>query len=353
MRGISVLVVLAFICFPGCEQRRSGGAPVALLNENINMGNRYQINKDGSFINFKTTMGGFPVIKGAVKGYQATLFYDPEDVMSTSATIRLSTDGFTTAHDQRDTELHGEHFLHSAKYPAIWFQGTDVSPRENPDDGFDLSGTINIKEITKPVTVHMKKPILMPGAMNQQNLMIVEGNFKFKRSDFNLGTTGEWVGNQMLGEEIEVTFSFMCFSYTIEYLKAAFTQNGEHPVGMVYSEVKKNGVENGLELVKRLSKDERYKSDDWPGHLANIGWILMVDGFGTESLPFYQSALDQNSRHLPSLLRLGDAYTIAGQYENALAHFEEELSLSARARFTHIPHMIKLLSNQFELKNMK
>ena len=62
MKGFIAFVVLAFICFPGCEQKRSGGTPVAPLNETINMGNRYQINKDGSYIHFTTTMGGFPAI---------------------------------------------------------------------------------------------------------------------------------------------------------------------------------------------------------------------------------------------------------------------------------------------------
>ncbi len=355
MKSFITFVVLALICFPGCEQKRSGGAPVALLNANINMGNRYQINKDGSYINFTTTMGGFPVIKGSVKGYQATLFYDPNDVMSTSATIRLSTNGFTTSHDKRDAEMHGEHFLHSAKYPAIWFQGTEVNISK--DSGyFDLTGIINIKEVTKPATIRLEKPIMMPGAMNQQDLMIVSGSLSLNRSDFNLGATGDWAANEMLGDEIKIDFTFMCYSYTIEYLTSTFVKKDDgrdHPVGQVYTAVKEEGLESGLQLVKTLSKDDSFEDDDWPGHLANIGWILMVDGYGAESLPFYQLALDENSKHLPSLLRLGDAYTIAGQYDNALAHFEDELSLSARARFTHIPHMIKLLSSQFELKNMK
>ena len=325
----------------------------SIAQQKINMGNRFQINKDGSYINFKTTMAGFPVIRGSVKAYQATLFYDPEDIMSTSATIRIGVEGITTAHDKRDTELHGENFFNTAKFPAIWFQGTEVKPTEG---GLDLAGNINIKNIQKPATIHIEKPTIMRKAMNNMDLMMVKGNLKINRKDFDLGTTGSWASNPMLGEEIEIEFSFMAFSYTIDFLKASYLRKvGEHDhaVGLVYNEVKANGVESGLKLVETLFKKEEYKSDNWLSNLANIGWILMVDGHGKESLAFYEKALKHNPEHLTSLLRLGDAYVIAGQHEKALKHFKKERALDARAKFTHIPHMIKVLSGGFELKDMK
>ncbi len=321
--------------------------------QKIEMGNRFQINKDGSYITFKTTMGGFPVIRGSLKAYQATIFYDPEDLMSTSATIRFGSAGFSTAHDRRDEELQGEYFLNSAKYPGIWFQGNEVKVTEK---GLDLTGMLNIKNISKPVTIQIEKPTIMRGAMNKQDLMMVQGSVKINRKDFELGTTGPWGSNPMLGDEVEVEFSFMGSSYTIDYLQAAFVNESEgvkNPVGMVYNEVKTNGADRGLKMVKKLMKDDNYKSDNWPMNLANIGWILMVDGYGKESLPFYELALKQNPGHLPSLLRLGDAYTIAGQHDDALNHFKKERSLDARARFTHIPHMIMLLDGSFEMEDMK
>ena len=326
---------------------------IAFSQQEINMGNRYQINKDGSYITFKTTLAGFPVIRGSVKAYQATLFYDPEDIMKTSATIRIGAQSFTTAHDKRDAELHGENFLDVEQFPGIWFQGSEVSQTES---GFDLSGTLNIKNINKPVTIHLEKPKIMRGAMNKQDLMVVKGHLKFNRKDFALGITGNWAANPMLGEDIEIEFTFMAFSYTIAYLKATFVRQVEerdHAVGLVYNEVKAKGVESGLKLAETLFQDERYKTDNWLSNMANIGWILMVDGLGKESLPFYEVALKQNPEHLPSMLRLGDAYTIAGEHEKALAHFKQEWALAARAKFTHIPHMIQLLEGTFELKDMK
>lgn len=324
-----------------------------LAQKNINMGNRFQIDKNASYISFKTTMSGFPVVRGSLKAYQATMFYDPEDIMSTSATIRIGSEGFTTSHDKRDAELQSENFLNTAEFPAIWFQGTKV---KITNSGFDLSGTMNIKNINKPVTIHMEKPTVMRKSTNNFDEMVVNGNLKINRKDFDLGTTGKWASDPTLGDEIEIEFTFLGFSYTIDYLKSRYIKQvdgRDHAVGLVYNDVKANGVKSGLKLVEALRKDKKYESDKWLSNLANIGWILMVDGLGKESLSFYDKALEEDPEHFVSLVRLGDAYAIAGQYDDALAHYKKEGSLPARAKFTHIPHMIKVLSGEFELKNMK
>ena len=321
--------------------------------QDIDLSNQYQINKDVSHLNFSTTIAGFPVIQGGVKSYQATMYYDPENVEKSSATIRIASEGFTTIHDKRDETLQGPDFLNTSEYPAIWFQGSDVKVTEN---GFDLSGNINIKDIVKPATVRIEKPTIMKKAMNNLDLMIVKGSLTLNRKDFELGTTGPFASNPMFGEEIEISFTFTGFSYTIDFLKASYvgmSGGKENPVGLVYNEVKEKGVKKGMKLMESLSKKEEYKEDNWLTHLANIGWILMVDGYGKESLPFYEKALSYNPNHMVSLLRLGDAYTIAGEYEKALTHFKKERSLPERAKFTHIPQMITALGGDFELKNLK
>ena len=321
--------------------------------QEIDLSNQFQINKDISYLNFSCTIAGHPVIRGSAKSYQATVYYDPENVENSSATIRIATDGFSTAHDKRDEFLTGEAFLATDDFPAIWFQGSEVTLT---DDGFDLSGNIIIKEIVKPATVRIEKPTIMRRAMNNLDLMIVKGSMTLSRKDFELGTTGPFASNPMFGDEIQVDFTFSCFSYTIDYLTANYVgefDGRENPVGLVYQEVKENGVKKGMKLMESLTKQKEYKQDNWLTHLANIGWILMVDGLGKESLPFYEKALEYQSDHMVSNLRLGDAYTIAGEYEKALAHFKKERMLPERARFTHIPHMIMALGGDFQLKDMK
>ena len=321
--------------------------------QDINLLNRFQINKDGSYIQFKTTMAGFPVVRGSISAYQATIYYDPNDIMKTSATLRIGSEGFNTAHPRRDETLQGKGFLNSQEHPGIWFQGDQVT---KTDKGFDLTGDMYIKGIVKPVTINMTKPTVMKGALNGQDMMMAQGMLKINRKDFDLGTSGPWASNPMLGDEIEIEFNFMGFSYTLQYLKGLYVRkvNGrDHAVGVIYNEVKTNGLESGMKKIGELAQHKDYANENWLSNAANIGWMLLVDGMGKEAVAFFEQALQRNPNHTVSLLRIGDAYTVAGQHDKALEHFKKERSLDARMRFTHIPEMIKKLGGKFELKNMK
>ncbi|MDT7831771.1 YceI family protein [Flavobacteriaceae bacterium S356] len=321
-------------------------------SKKIDMKDRFQINKDGSYVTFETSYFGFPLIRGAIKSYQATIFYDPEHIDKTSATIRFGAETVTTAHDKRDKQLHGTSFLDTGNFPGMWFQGTKVT---TTDKGFDLTGKMSIKNINKEVTVHIEKPTVMRKAMGLRDLMMMKGWLKLNRKDFSLGTNSPM--GQKLGDEIKIEFHFLCSNYTIDYLKASYVKEVSpghgHPVGIVYTEIKTNGLKSGKKKLESLVKDPSYAKANWMSVLANLGWILMVDGYADEGLEFYKMALKRNPKHLPSLLRMGDAYVIGGYYDKALNHFKREHTLPERARFTHIPHMIKLLSGSFELNNMK
>ena len=326
---------------------------MAFGQEKLDLRNRYQINKDGSFIQFKTTMAGFPVVRGAIKSYQATMYYDANDITKTSATLRIAADGFTTSHDKRDETLQGKDFLNTQKFPAIWFQGDQVT---KTDTGFDLTGQMYIKDIVKPVTIHMTKPTVMKEAMNGQDIMMAVGKLKINRKDFDLGASGPWGANPMLGDDIEIDFSFLGFSYTPTYLKSLYVKqvNGrDHAVGVVFNEIKANGLQAGIAKIDQLAQDKAYANENWLSNAANIGWMLLVEGMGEEAVAIFEQALQRNPNHMVTLLRIGDAYTVAGQFDKALEHFKKERSLDARIRFTHIPEMIQKLGGKFELKNMK
>ncbi len=352
-----ITATLLLGCGPAEEYVPGGGSALASLQVKgpitINMGNRYQINKDNSFIKFKVGNTGQAAIEGSISAYQATMFYDANDIMSTSITLRIGSDGMTTSDSKSSSELQRENFLNTKLFPAIWFQGSEVSPT---DDGFDVSGFLNIKDITRPISVHVKLPTVMTDAQSKLDVMTAQGSLTISRKEFGLGTKGEWAALPTFSDDIEIEFSLTGVSYTIGNLEAMFGTNAEEKnqaIGLVYNEVKKNGVESGLKLVESLSSEGKYKSNNWQTNLANIGWMLLVDDMGKESLPFFDRALKTNPEHLTSLLRLGDAYMVAGQYEDALAHYKKEWNLPKRARFTHLPHMIKVLGGAFELTNMR
>lgn len=348
MKKISVLLVQ---CLAVALVAVAGLFNPNILNaqKKIDMSDRFQINKDASYVTFETSYTGFPVIRGSLKAYQATIFYDPENVEATSATIRFGSESISTAHDRRDEVLKSEDFLNVASFPAMWFQGTEV---KRTDQGMELTGTMNIKDIQKEVTIHLEKPTVMRRAFNKMDGMIVKGELSINRKDFKIGLNAQQ--NQMLGDEIKIEFSLMGTSYTLDYLKASYVRKiggVDHPVGIVYNDIVANGLESGKKRFKALQKKKEYAKADWLGAMSDLGWILMTDGYADEALAFFKLALSQNPDHVSSILRIGDAYVIGGYYKEAAEHFKK--IYEGRPRFTHYPHLIKLITGKFELKAMQ
>lgn len=323
-------------------------------SSSIDMGDRFQIFKDASYVTFETSFAGFPVIRGSISAYQANIFFDPDHIDRTSATIRFGAASMSTAHPKRDEELHGKAFLDAGNSPGIWFQSTRATPTST---GLDLTGNLNIKDVTKEVTLHIEKPNVMRKAMGGRDMLMAKGSLSFKRSDFGLGNGSGYQSIQMLGDEINIEFSLVGMNYTLDYLQAIFlgkTDAGQdNPVGVIYQETKAKGFDEGMKKLMSLAGSPDYKQTNWSGVVANVGWILMVDGHGREAVKFFEFGLQKNPNHTTSLLRLGDAYVIAGDFDKALSHYRKEYSLPARVRFTHIPEMIKQLSGEFKLTNMK
>ena len=322
--------------------------------ELIDMGDRFQINKDASYVNFETTFAGFPAIRGAFSGYMANIFYDPDYPERTSATIRFASNSLSSAHPKRDEELLGAHFLDAENHPGIWFQSTQAKAK---GDGLELTGDLYIKGITKEVKLQLEQPKVMRKGMGGRDLMMAKGGLSFNRKDFELGTKSSYPAIGMLGDQIDIEFVIVSANYTLDYLKALFlgkTRDGkDNPVGLIYNQVLAKGQEAGEAELMSLASQSAYKGTNWLSVLANLGWILMVDGHGKEAVHFFDLALSKDPNHFTSLIRLGDALVIAGDYERALKHYQQEYALDARKRYTHIPEMIRKLSGQFELKSMK
>ena len=95
-----------------------------------------------------------------MESYQATMYYDPNDISKSSCTIRISSESFLTAHEKRDAELKGEHFLDAENFPAIWFQGEEVAETETGFDfkrGIEHQGYCKTNNHTSRKTYHDEK----------------------------------------------------------------------------------------------------------------------------------------------------------------------------------------------------
>lgn len=108
-----------------------------------------------------------------------------------------------TANEQRDGHLKGADFFDAEKYPVLHFVSKEV--KNNDGHNFDLVGDLTIKDVTKPVTVHVE----FGGVAKDPWGNIKAGftvNTKINRVDFGLTWNAPIeTGGVLVSEEVRIS----------------------------------------------------------------------------------------------------------------------------------------------------
>ena len=91
-------------------------------------------------------------VRGKFEKVEGT-FTTGADPLQSTVTATIDASSITTSHNDRDNHVRSEDFLHVEKHPTITFVSTGV--RQDGDD-FLLEGNLTIKEVTRPVTLHLE-----------------------------------------------------------------------------------------------------------------------------------------------------------------------------------------------------
>lgn len=119
-----------------------------------------------------------------------------------TSTIELVMDVKTlnTMKAERDAHLKDERYFHVQKFPVIKFRGDSI--RTNPVGAYAYTavGTISMKGISKPLEI----PFNYLGEIitDWSKIYTFDGEFKIKRSDFGIGSSGA-----SLGDDVTIRFS--------------------------------------------------------------------------------------------------------------------------------------------------
>jgi polyisoprenoid-binding protein YceI len=132
-------------------------------------------------------------INGSANGITGTVAFDPANPAATTGKIVVATASLHVPNPVMKEHLHGEQWLDVAKNPEITFEAKSLANVKTAgnDTTADVTGTMTIKGVAKPVTVPVKftylKDKLGLRVPNQQgDLLVIRANFAIKRSDFGI-----------------------------------------------------------------------------------------------------------------------------------------------------------------------
>ena len=92
-------------------------------------------------------------LTGTMKGFAATIKFDPSNVDNSSMTGTVRVASISTGNSKRDEHLKSSDYFDAKKYPTIKFTSSKI---EKSGDYYKMTGKIKIKDVEKTVTFKIK-----------------------------------------------------------------------------------------------------------------------------------------------------------------------------------------------------
>ncbi|MDI5961875.1 YceI family protein [Streptomyces sp. SL13] len=111
----------------------------------------YTLDPSHSRIGFVARHAMVTKVRGSFNDFTGTLGIDGADPAKSTATVTIRTASIDTRSADRDGHLRSGDFLSADEHPTISFTSTAMTP--TGEDGYDVTGDLTIKGVTRSVTV--------------------------------------------------------------------------------------------------------------------------------------------------------------------------------------------------------
>ncbi|HEY2951526.1 MAG TPA: YceI family protein [Verrucomicrobiae bacterium] len=133
-------------------------------------------------------------ISGTGTGISGKAVFDPENASSLKGKIVLAVSSLHVPNPKMKQHLHGPEWMNAAQHPEITFEvvSTRNVKTETNATTAEVLGKLTVKGTTKEVTVPLKmtylKDRLKMRAGREGDLLVLQGTFNIKRSDYGINT---------------------------------------------------------------------------------------------------------------------------------------------------------------------
>ncbi|HMO32897.1 MAG TPA: YceI family protein [Lacibacter sp.] len=142
----------------------------------------YKIDAAHSEILFKVKHLMITTVTGQFKTFDATLTAETENFSDAQVSFTADINSIDTRNEQRDGHLKSDDFFNAEQFPQLSFASAGVTPS---GDGFELTGNLTIRDVTRPVTLKASYNGLMVDPWGQTKVGF-EAEGTIKRKEFGL-----------------------------------------------------------------------------------------------------------------------------------------------------------------------
>lgn len=155
--------------------------------------NGWAIVKEQSKLAFKASLYGSE-FEGVFNDFDGTIRFNPDNLASSSADIRIDMMNVTTGDADRDANIKNSEWFDSQNHPESRFQTIQFEQADG--NKYIAIGNLSIRGITMPVALPFTLDIT-------GNTAKMKGELILNRLDFRIGT-GQWADGQSVGLPVKV-----------------------------------------------------------------------------------------------------------------------------------------------------
>lgn len=170
-------------------------AIVSLLFTPAFAADKYEFDKAHTNILFFVSHLGFSEMVGLFTDYDGSFTFDPKNPEDSSIDITLKPSGIRTSSAKLDSELQGEKFFNTEKFPTITFVSKKVNITGSNTG--EVEGVATMLGVSKPVTLSVKLNKADYHPMTRDFVAGFTATATLKRSDFGMTAYLPMVGDDI------------------------------------------------------------------------------------------------------------------------------------------------------------
>lgn len=170
-------------------------------NNDTDTATAWTVDKSHSAVNF-TINHFFTPVDGNFNDYDATVYFDPENLSGSHIDVTIPVESVNTRNDRRDNHLRSEDFFNTSVWPNIRFVSNTIE--HSGDNRFVAKGELTIRDVTHSFELPFELLGVMDHPMRENTKVAgIVAETELMRTDYGVGV-GDWAATAVVGDRVNI-----------------------------------------------------------------------------------------------------------------------------------------------------
>jgi polyisoprenoid-binding protein YceI len=281
----------------------------------------FPVETSHSYIEFSVKYMGYAKVKGRFTDFSGMILYDDKNLDKMSASLTVKVESIDTDLEFRDNDLKSPNWFDATKFPLITF----ISRKSfHTPSGFDVTGDLTMKGVTREIVVHMNKPSGILKDIRNDSQVILTGTTQIDRTAFGVegkNWSGVREGITAVENIIDLEISLLGKQIKQDNYRN-WVSNPQQAATSIYNAVTNKDVTAGVAEFEKLKLERKLTENT----LNIVGYMLQLEGRMADAI----AMLEENKKSFPDATKAYQELALAYLRSGNKSKAKENLAASVQ-----------------------